>query len=277
MIRDLSATLDALLTQPGLPLELAAAQIIFDRPTEPFNPPQTTVDLFLYDIRENVELRSNEPLYRRPLNQQFLDVEPPPMRIACSYLVTAWPVGGADLALQEHRLLSQVLQMLSHFPTIPPQFLQGSLVGQEPPLPMMTAQTDAVKNPAEFWTAIGNRLRASLNVTVTISVPVLDDVTTSIVTTIRTGYDLGEGVSEVLIQIGGRVTDLLGNAVSNALVDVLNAGLRTQTDADGRYSFDSVPSGPITVRTVAVGFQPKTQVVSVPGKSEDYEIALTPL
>ena len=52
MIRDLSATLDVLLTQPGLPLELAAAQIIFDRPTEPFNPPQTSVDLFLYDIRK---------------------------------------------------------------------------------------------------------------------------------------------------------------------------------------------------------------------------------
>src|SRR5713101_5966928 len=83
MIRDLSATLDALLTQPGIPPELGAAQIIFDRPTEPFTPPQTTVDLFLYDIRENVELRSNEPLYRRPLNQQFLEVEPPPMRVAC--------------------------------------------------------------------------------------------------------------------------------------------------------------------------------------------------
>lgn len=277
MIRDLSATLDALLTQPGLPPELAAAQIIFDRPTEPFTPPQTTVDLFLYDIRENVELRSNEPLYRRPFNQQFLQVEPPPMRVACSYLVTAWPVGGADLALQEHRLLSQVLRLLSHFPTIPPQFLQGSLFGQEPPLPMITAQTDAVKNPAEFWTAIGNRLRASLNVTVTISVPIFDDVTTGIVTTIRTGYDLGSGVSETRIEIGGRVTDLAGNAVSNALVDVLNAGLSARTDADGRYRFNSVPAGAMTVRTVAVGFQAKMQVVTVPGKSEDYEIALTPL
>lgn len=277
MIRDLSATLDALLTQVGLPPELAAAQIIFDRPTEPFTPPQTTVDLFLYDIRENVELRSSEPLCRRPFNQQFLTVEPPPMRVACSYLVTAWPVGGADLALQEHRLLSQVLRLLSHSPTIPPQFLRGSLLGQEPPLPMITAQTDAVKNPAEFWTAIGNRLRASLNVTVTISVPIFDDVTTGIVTTIRTGYDLGSGVSETRIEIGGRVTDLGGNAVSNALVDVLNAGLSARTDTDGRYRFDCVPAGAMTVRTVAVGFQPKVQVVTVPGKSEDYEIALTPL
>src|SRR6266852_2742383 len=161
MIRDLSATLDALLTQPGIPPELGAAQIIFDRPTEPFTPPLTTVDLFLYDIRENVELRSNELLYRRPLNQQFLEVEPPPMRVACSYLVTAWPVGGTELALQEHRLLSQVLQLFSGLPTIPSTFLQGSLQGQEPPLPMVTAVVDQQKNLSEFWTAIGCKLRAS--------------------------------------------------------------------------------------------------------------------
>jgi phage antirepressor YoqD-like protein len=59
MIRDLSQTLRAILTQPGLPAELAAAQIAFDRPTEQFNPSQTTVDLFLFDVQENKELRSN--------------------------------------------------------------------------------------------------------------------------------------------------------------------------------------------------------------------------
>lgn len=275
MIRDLSSTLEAVLTQPGLPPELAGAQIVFDRPTEPFNPLQTTVDLFLYDVRENVELRNNEPI-RRHIGIGRVTIEPPPLRVACSYLVTAWPVGGADLALQEHRLLSQILRLLARFPTIPASFLVGSLVNQEPPLPMLTAQTDALKNPAEFWTAIGNRLRASLSVTVTISVPAIDAFEAGIVSTIRTTYDVG-GASEVRVQIGGRVLDMAAQPISDALVDVVNAGLRTRTDADGRYRFDSVPTGPISVRVVAVGFQPKTQVVVVPGRSEDYEITLTPL
>jgi hypothetical protein len=275
MIRDLSATLEAVLTQSGLPTELAAAQIAFDRPTEPFNPPQTTVDLFLYDVRENVELRNNEPI-RRHTGIGRVTIEPPPLRMACSYLVTAWPVGGPDLALQEHRLLSQVLQLLSRFPTIPASFLVGGLVNQEPPLPMVTAQTDALKNPAEFWTAIGNRLRASLSLTVTVSMPALDPMETGVVSTMLTTYDVA-GARELRVEIGGRVVDLAAKPIADALVDVVNAGLRTRTDADGRYRFDSIPTGPASVRVVAVGFQPKTQVVIVPARSEDYEITLTPL
>ncbi len=184
MIRDLSLTLQAILEDPALTTpfpELAAAQIVFDRPVETFNPTQTTIDLFLYDIRENMELRSNEPLMRR-LNGQ-VEIQRPPLRVACSYLITAWPIGGTDLALQEHRLLSQVLQVLSRYAKIPVAFLKGQLVGQEPPLPMMTAQTDGLKEPAEFWTAIGNKLRPSLTVTVTIGMEVFTPVTAPIVIT----------------------------------------------------------------------------------------------
>ncbi len=68
MIRDLSETLRAMLDDPALANlypELAAAQILFDQPTEQFKPSQTTLNLFLYDVRENMELRSNEPLFER--------------------------------------------------------------------------------------------------------------------------------------------------------------------------------------------------------------------
>ena len=56
MIHDLSETLRAILTQPGLPPELGGAHIVFDRPADTFNPTQTTVDVFLYDLRENLEM-----------------------------------------------------------------------------------------------------------------------------------------------------------------------------------------------------------------------------
>src|SRR5262249_40639992 len=145
-----------------------------------------SIDLFLFDIRENLELRSNEPRLERRGFEAVLHQAP--RRIDCSYLVTAWPVGGPDLPLQEHRLLSQGLQLLSRLPTIPPGFLQGSLVGQTPPLPMIVPQFDGLKSPAEFWTAMGSRLRASLTVTVTISVPFAPDVTGPVVTTLRSNF-----------------------------------------------------------------------------------------
>ena len=159
MINELSQTLRAILMQPGLPRELAAAQIVFDRPSETFNPTQTTLDLFLYDIREN-----------RNFGDGGTAVAASVRALACTYLVTAWPVGGPELPLQEQLLLSEALQVLSAHPTIPTRFLQGGLAGHEPPQ-MLVMHPDALKNTAEFWTSLGGRLRPSLSVTATIRLP----------------------------------------------------------------------------------------------------------
>jgi hypothetical protein len=280
MIRDLSETLRVVLKDPTFTAmfpELAAADIVFDRPVEPFTPPRTTIDVFLYDVRENVELRSNEYTVDIVGNQAI--THPAALRLACSYLVTAWPVGGAELALQEHRLLTQVLRVLSRYPMIPAAFLKGSLVTQDPPLPMVALHPDALKNLAEFWSSLGSKIKASLTVTVTISVPVFADVTDFKVTTHTTSYAPGDGApQDTLLQVGGRVlNDTTGAAIPGALVDVVDSGLRQSTDEDGFYAFSTIPPGAHSVRVVAVGFKPRIQTVPVPGSPEDYVIRLTPL
>lgn len=279
MIRDLSETLKAVLQDPTFTLvfpELAAADIIFDRPLDPFNPPKTTIDLFLYDVRENLELRSNEYTVTK-INGQSI-THPAALRLACSYLVTAWPVGGAELALQEHRLLTQVLRVLSRYPMIPANFLQGSLVGQDPPLPMVALHPDALKNLAEFWSSLGSKMKASLTVTVTISVPVFADITDFQVTTHTTNYLNGNGVAPETVQhVGGRILDQTLAAVSGALVDLLDAGLSATTDSDGHFDFQPVTPGTYNIRVAAVGFKPLTQSLTVPGLPDDYVIRLTPL
>jgi Pvc16 N-terminal domain/Carboxypeptidase regulatory-like domain len=253
VIRDLSLTLRAMLTQPGLPAELAAAQIAFDRPGETFTPQQRTLDLFLYDIRENLELRNAEPLLER-INGQAVR-RPPPMRVDCTYLVTAWPVSGTELPLQEHRLLAQTLQVLSRYRTIPAAFLQDSLKGQEPPLPLVTSQTGGLKEPAEFWSAIGGRLRPSLSVTVTIGLEVFAAETLPLVTTetIRItqragGERLPLPETEDRFRIGGRVLAADRKDAAGAAVSLLEAGLSTTADADGRYVIGPVAAGRYTLR-----------------------------
>jgi hypothetical protein len=280
MIDDLSLTLKAVLKDPTFATafpELTAADVVFDRPVEPFTPSRTTIDLFLYDLRENLELRSNEYTVDIVGNQTL--THPAALRLACSYLVTAWPVGGAELALQEHRLLTQVLRVLSRYPMIPASFLKGSLVSQDPPLPMVALHPDALKNLAEFWSSLGSKIKASLTVTVTISVPVFADVTDFKVTTHTTSYAPGDGVpQDTLLQVGGRVlNDSTGAAIPDALVDIVDAGLRQSTDQDGFYAFTTVSPGAHSVRVVAVGFKPRIQTVPVPGVPEDYVIRLTPL
>jgi hypothetical protein len=279
MIRDLSETLKAVLQDPTFKLvfpELAAADVVFDRPLDPFNPPKTTIDVFLYDVRENLELRSNEFTVTKIDGQSI--THPAALRLACSYLVTAWPIGGAELALQEHRLLTQVLRVLSRYPIIPASFLQGSLAGQDPPLPMVALHPDALKNLAEFWSSLGSKMKASLTVTVTISVPVFADITDFLVTTHTTSYSTGNRVPpETVLHVGGRVLDQISAAVSGALVDLLDAGLSATTDSDGHFDFQPVSPGTYNVRVAAVGFKPLTQSLTVPGLPDDYVIRLTPL
>lgn len=282
-IDDLSKTLKAILQDPTFALmfpELAGADIVFDRPLDTFAPTKSTIDLFLYDIRENLDLRLNQVTTTRVGNQ--IVTHPAALRLQCSYLATAWPVGGADLVWQEQRLLTEVLVVLSHYPIIPSSFLQGSLVGQDPGMPMVALHPDALKNLAEFWSSLGSKLRASLTVTATISVPIFSDVTDFIVTTHRTSYTSkpapGGGTgTDTLIQFGGRVVDLTSNAIPEALVDILDAGLQEKTDSNGQFAFNSIAAGAHTIRAVAVGYKPQTQPVTVPGTPEDYVIQLSKL
>ncbi len=279
MIDDLSRTLKAVLLDPSFAVafpELNGAEIVFERPLDPFNPASTTVDAFLYDLRENQELRLNEVTTSRVGDQ--IVTHPAALRLACSYLVTAWPVGGTDLPLQEHKLLTQVLCVLSRYPILPQSFLQGKLVGQDPPLPMVTLHPDALKNLAEFWSSLGSKLKPSLTVTITISVPVYADLTDYMVTTHNTSYAPGFGSTlETLIQFGGRVLDTASHPVPDALVQILDMGLQETADSSGQFNFANVTAGTHNLRVAATGFQLQSQTVTVPGLPSDYVIQLAPL
>jgi hypothetical protein len=284
MIHDLSQTLRKFLDDPNLPEPLKSAQIVFDRPAEQFNPAQTTVDLFLYDIRENVELRSNEPTVER--QNGLVVTRRPPLRVACSYVVTAWPVGGTELALQEHQLLSQVLQIIARHPTVPLSFLQGSLVEQDFPLPMLTAQTDGLKNPSEFWTALGNKLRPSLTVTVTIAIKDLFEPEAApavIAQDVRLGKrtkpdeeEIEPATREQVFRIGGRITDAEDAPLEGAFVTLVELHLAAKTDAAGRYRLGRIPSSGAYTLRVQSGSAVKERTITIPAPAGDnYDVQLT--
>jgi hypothetical protein len=203
------------------------------------------------------------------------------MRVSCCYLVTAWVPGLPSEAtvIKEHLMLSQTLRALARFPIIPASVVAGTgLVTQEPLLPMVTAQADGFKNSSEFWASLGNKIRASISVMVTISLPVLEDSDDFLVKTMLTGFGARTGpIDETVVAMGGRVLRAPGQGLANAQVDVTDAGLRAMTDSEGRFAFPRVPAGTRTIHVVAVGFVPKTQLVVVPGRPEDYEITLAPL
>lgn len=173
MIHDLNNTLKVIL-QHELPTPLnEQVAISFDPPDDQFPPPSVTppaIDLFLYDIRENRDLRSNEWSLQRESDGTGRR-SMPLVRVDCSYLITAWPSQSTpNRAADEHRLLSEVMMVLLRFPTLPEWLLQGGLTAQELPLPTAVLQPGHLQSLGEFWQALGGKPKAALNYTVTIAV-----------------------------------------------------------------------------------------------------------
>src|ERR1700743_3819074 len=134
MIKDLDATILQLLkTSAPAGSSLVGATISFDLPDADWRATLTgpTVNCYLYDVHENLEMRTHEPFVVR--SGHTATRVAPPVRIDCAYCITAWSTAATDAVLDEHDLLSQVLLVLLRNPTIPAALLQGSLVGQIPP------------------------------------------------------------------------------------------------------------------------------------------------
>jgi len=175
MIRDLDATISALLKSGALSgSSLSSAAISFDLPDATWRGTLTTltVNCYLYDVRENLDMRTYEAIVSLSGDRRQAVRGPPPIRIDCSYCITTWSTATTDGVLDEHDLLSQVLVVLLKNPTIGAAALQGALVGQIPPYPTVIASQDGiVKHHPQFWTALDQKLKPSLNYVVTLALP----------------------------------------------------------------------------------------------------------
>src|SRR6185312_3021280 len=112
MFHDLDATLAALLADPSAPSVLRDAETSFITPGRDYNPAAATVNFFLHGLQENRDLRSSVPMMN-PIDDHYLK-SAPPMRMDCTYLVTAWSSETGELkAAEEHHLLGASLLWLS--------------------------------------------------------------------------------------------------------------------------------------------------------------------
>lgn len=250
-------------------------------------------NFYLYDLRENVRLRTNE--VQTISNAGVSTVNRPSPRLDCTYLVTAWsPVAPSPLfdpAREEHRLLYQAVAALMQFrplvpfevyPTAAPsgltfaafQALAPALVEQ--PLPMQVSLPDAVREPAEFWTTMKVDSRPAIRLTVTIPVVVAepDAMFPDVLTVLARHNSIGApGRPETVLTIGGRVLRQVGNApIDGAWVQMVGTAppaitaIRKQavTEADGRFIFSKLPQGKYQLRVVAEGVDKLIPAFDVP-------------
>jgi hypothetical protein len=164
MIQDVDDTLLALVRSEAL--GGASVEVALDAPTRDWvarrNGP--TVDLYLYDIREDMARR--EVQWERVLDDagRVTERRPPPRRFKLAYMVTAWTQRPED----EHRLLSSLLGCFIRHERIAPGECAGSLADQPLPLIVSTAlPLGSDRSIADLWSALGGELKPSLDLIVT--------------------------------------------------------------------------------------------------------------
>lgn len=140
-------------------------EVAFEAPTKDWaarrNAP--TVNVYLYDIREDMRRRQRGLLNSYDAKGQVTARRLPPRHVKLSYLVTAWTQRSED----EHRLLSELLVGFFKHESVPPALLTGSLAELELPVPMTVALPPPEDRAfADVWSALGGELKPSLDVVV---------------------------------------------------------------------------------------------------------------
>ena len=181
MLADLDETLRKLLIDE-LPVKNGEIEISFDQPKRDWSSriSKPTVNLFLYDVRENNVLRRhNWERLNHASEQELAQMKRTPMRVDCSYVLTVWAADPAD----EHRLLTRCMLALFRYPTLPDHRLVGSLHNPPYEIQAKLAQHDKLENPTDLWNVLDNELRPSIPYVVTLALDPWEVVTTPIVRT----------------------------------------------------------------------------------------------
>jgi hypothetical protein len=163
VIEEVDAALRSLVEDEAT--EGADVQVVFDAPTKDWAARRTapTIDLYLYDIREDLRRRSRGLLNEYDTAEVLQARTVPPRHFKLSYLVTAWTQRPED----EHRLLAALLRCFLRYDAIPAQLLSGSLAELELPVPMTIALPPPEDRAfADVWSALGGELKPSLDVVV---------------------------------------------------------------------------------------------------------------
>lgn len=273
MIHDLDETIKELITQQGK-LNSGEIDIAFEQPTGDWAATlsRPTVNIYLYDIRENTELRArNTRVERDGKTGRHIF---PPRRIDLSYLITVWARNAED----EHQLLWRVLHSLSNVKSIAPEDAKGQVRLQPYKMPVKVAlPSDAVRNMPDLWGVMENQLKPSLNVVITVALDLEEVIESPLV--LSTEIKIGQfeekeeltAISSTTYHIGGYVHKG-DDVVSQAEVFLLNTGASVQTDQEGRYVFAYMREGDYEVEVSADGHKPKQFKLKVP--AENYDLAL---
>jgi hypothetical protein len=309
MISPLDQILQDLIQSRVPGLGTSPTQVGFEPPNDDWRNDVVTaneerLNFYLYDLRENITLRSNVRV-REPQNGWYLERKAPP-RLDCHYLVTAWsPIQGASTATVQptrdtHVLLYAALEVLMrHRPLIPAAVYRpgitipsGNTLNSVPlplreeQLPMEVALPDGPSNLSEFWSTMKIPWKATVHLVVTVPVILLQPADEGpMVTTLISEYGILDvsGSETEWLSIGGHVLESANSQrVQGAWVQIRGLSpLEVQvvdrhiiTPQDGRFLFSHLRAGRYRLHAVAPGLGEKQRDLNLPSPSGEYDLSI---
>jgi hypothetical protein len=270
-LSDLDVTLRGLLADGLAGVGISSVAITFDAPERDrvATWPSPAVNLFLYDLRESDHPRDRS--WMRTASQDGGSLDRAPLRLDCSYAITAW----TREVLDEHRLLSQVLAILLAHPELTPDLLEAGLKVGAPPASLAAQIAHAgPQDRADFWTAVGSPHKAALEYCVTVLVePGLRRGRGA--ATSGTGLAMPYGPTArqdgaqlpgaATLSQGGTVIDAAGRPAKGAWVLLPAAGRSAVVSDAGRFVVSGIVAGSYEFRARAVDGTTASVTASVPG------------
>ncbi|MCP9268472.1 DUF4255 domain-containing protein [Xenorhabdus sp. XENO-1] len=142
-------------------------EIRFDLPEINTVPPNATVSVFLYDIHEDLQLRSAES---RGFNASAGKLLPGWVNVKCNYLITYWESScpKSDASSPDSQPCNQAIQVMSQ--VLEALINHRQLTGIPGAYTKVIPQQENLNSLGNFWQALGNRPRLSLNYSVTVPI-----------------------------------------------------------------------------------------------------------
>lgn len=284
MLEDLDETIRQLLIAE-IPIKNGEVEISFDQPKREWSVRlgRPTLNLFLYDVRENNVLRQHQwEMLSGNASDGKAHLKRMPFRVDCTYMMTSW----ASVPEDEHRLLTRALLALFRFPVLPEDRLVGSM--RNPPFEIQArlASHDRLTNPAEVWASLDNEMRPSISYVITVALDPWTEMTSPVVRTLLLhsgqarqlprAFSLAEGTRAELLDFGGEVRHRSKDKrpYSGIQVAIKGSGLFSTSGEDGRYILGSVRPGKYTLVAWPPDGKPVEKQVTLPGTAGDYDFEL---
>jgi len=289
MIHQLDKTIKELLREEVKSVKDDQVEVSFLQPTREWSSREgnkPTINLYLYDVRENPHLRTHQwemvvnGKNGLPRGDNSVVQKRTPMRIDCFYMLTTWANDPDD----EHQLLSEAMMALFSHPVLPEGSLQNGLKTNQPfEIRTRLASHDILTNPAELWGALDNNIRPSISYVVTISLDPWTEIVGPAVQTfsVTTGQEpkpsqlrkrrlRDEGKGQTLSYIGGFVFQKGTKEKVHENIEVLieETGLFTKTDKEGKFRFYGLCPGEYKLIARLPTGDSKPQTITIPAPND---------